>query len=126
VPIASGRAPSGVQVHLVELPVRLSVRRRWLALQPVTVELGPAVTLTVERASADPGASGGPYTRLAGAAGLVLAEHWRVAPAWALCLETGADLMLFGPRLLVDGGEVLAPRRVQLFGMLAVARSLSR
>jgi hypothetical protein len=113
-------------VALFSLPVRLSLRRSFGA-RAVTFEAGPAATFIGERGSPTPGLPGGAAYRLLGAAGAVAAARWSPWPQWAVVLEAGADVTLFGAPFVVEGlGEVLAPHRIQALGMLGIARVVSR
>jgi hypothetical protein len=115
---------TGTRVQLLSLPARLSLRRV-LTRDRNALEIGPALTLVGEQGSA----GGEPRYRMLLDAGVVAAGRRSLSPDWSVAVEVGADVTLSGSRFVVSGagpGEVLAPRRIQVIGMLGVSRVLSR
>jgi hypothetical protein len=121
-PVSQQVGPS-LEARLWSLPVHLSFRR---ALQRgrLGLELGPRATGAAERGSTV-GGTGGAQGRLVVALGGVGAARWSLAPAWAVALEVAAEATVLGRDFFVDGvsGSVLTPHRVQITGLLGLARS---
>lgn len=118
-PLAEGR------VHLDGLPLRASVR--WRGMRgAMAFDAGPAVAVTVQRATGTPAFANGSVYRGLLAVGAVAAARWWWSPGWAVGLEVEGDLTLYAPPYVAAGqGEVLAPAPVSLLGLVAVSRAFS-
>jgi hypothetical protein len=127
VPYAAVSEPIGVSVlHLDSLPLRLSAR--WRARRRAfAVDVGPALTLAGERVTASPSLRNGPVYRLALTAGVVASAQWWFATSWALGVEAGAEVNVAVPAFTVAGiGQVLAPARVPVLGLIGISRAFGR
>lgn len=113
-------------VRLWNVPVRGSFRRL-VARGPLGVDLGPQATLAVEWAVPQdlPGASAA--SRLVAAVGAAGSARWAFAHGWMFALDFAAEATIFAPSFLISSppgpGTVLVPQRVQLHGLVGVARA---
>jgi len=113
-------------LHLDSLPVRASARWR-VARRALALEVGPALTVVAERATAAPALLNGAVYRVAVLAGAVACGQWWLSPRWALELEVAADVTVAAPPFTVDGfGQVLRPGVVPVMALLAVSHAFWR
>jgi hypothetical protein len=126
-PFADGQRLDTRTINLRSLPVRVSVRRA-LGRGPLSLDVGPALSVILERSDPNPQLVLPSAYRMVVAAGVVGSARWAMSADWALGVEAGADLTLYAPAFLTADGEnreVLAPRRVQATAMAVIAGALA-